>query len=58
MTFIQLLQIIAASCLLTLTAVMLLRSVRQRLSLWLEWQLPPRHLKLSGIRRRAPPPPL
>lgn len=54
MMYSQLLQVIAASCLMTLALVLLLRAVRQRLQRWFQRLLSPRYLKPCGVRRRAP----
>ncbi|HCS41857.1 MAG TPA: cellulose biosynthesis protein BcsF [Pseudomonas sp.] len=54
MMYSQLLQVIAASCLMTLALVLLLRAVQQRLQRWSRRHLSPRYLKPCGVRRRAP----
>ncbi|MBC3956918.1 cellulose biosynthesis protein BcsF [Pseudomonas triticifolii] len=58
MTFIQLVQVMAASCLLTIASMLMLRRFRHHLTRWLEQQLPPRHLKFRGVRRRVPAAPV
>ena len=54
MMYSQLLQVIAASCLMTLALMLLLRAVRQHLQRWFRRLLSPRYLKPCGVRRRAP----
>ena len=54
MMYSQLLQVIAASCLMTLALVLLLRAVEQRALRWFRRHLSPRYLKPCGVRRRAP----
>jgi cellulose biosynthesis operon protein BcsF/YhjT len=54
MMYSQLLQVIAASCLMTLALMLLLRAVRQHLQRWFQRLLSPRYLKPCGVRRRAP----
>lgn len=58
MSFLQLLQVIAASCLLTVALMLVLRSTHQRLNAWLQSHLLPRYLKPCGVRRRQPAPPI
>jgi cellulose biosynthesis operon protein BcsF/YhjT len=58
MNFVQLLQVIAASCLLTIALMLVLRSTHQRLNRWLQSHLLPRYLKPRGVRRRLPAPPV
>ena len=53
MMYSQLLQVIAASCLMTVALVLLLRAVRQRALRWSLRHLSPRYLKPCGVRRRA-----
>ncbi|NBA97829.1 cellulose biosynthesis protein BcsF [Pseudomonas sp. R5(2019)] len=54
MMYSQLLQVIAASCLMTVALVLLLRAVHQRLQRWSQRHLSPRYLKPCGVRRRVP----
>ena len=54
MNFAQLLQVIAATCLLTVAFMLVMRALQQRVQRWLQRYLPPRYLKARGIRRRAP----
>jgi hypothetical protein len=58
MMYSQLLQVILASCLLTMASMLMLRSARKRMVLWFEQQLSPRHLKFHGIRHRTPTAPV
>ena len=54
MNFAQLLQVIAATCLLTVAFMLVMRTLKQSVQRWLQRYLPPRYLKPRGIRRRAP----
>ena len=54
MNFVQLLQVIAATCLLTVAFMLVMRTLQQRVQRWLQRYLPPRYLKPRGVRRRAP----
>lgn len=53
MIYTQLLQVIAASCLLTLALTLFLSRTHQRVTQWFQRHLPPRYLKPYGVRRRA-----
>lgn len=54
MSYTQLLQVMAASCLMTVAFMLVLRSFRQRLNRWFQRYLPPRYLQPRGVRRRTP----
>lgn len=54
MNYAELLQVIAASCLLTVAFLLVLRRFQQGLTLWFQRYLPPRNLKPRGVRRREP----
>ena len=54
MNYAQLLQVIAASCLVTVAIMLVLRKLQQCVQRWLQRYLPPRYLKPRGVRRRAP----
>ncbi|WP_426116321.1 cellulose biosynthesis protein BcsF [Pseudomonas sp. DSP3-2-2] len=58
MNFTQLLQVIAASCLMTVAFMLVLRSFGQHIKRWLQRYLPPRYLQPRGVRRRAPAAPV
>jgi cellulose biosynthesis operon protein BcsF/YhjT len=54
MNFTQLLQVIAASCLMTVAAMLVLRSLVQRINRGLQRYMQPRYLQSRGVRRRKP----
>lgn len=53
MIYTQLLQVIFASCLLTLALTLFLSRTHQRATQWFQRHLPPRYLKPYGVRRRS-----
>jgi cellulose biosynthesis operon protein BcsF/YhjT len=54
MNYSQLLQVIAASCLMTVALMLVLRSLLQRFNRLLQQYLSPRYLQSRGVRRRKP----
>ena len=54
MSYVQLLQVIAASCLMTVAIMLVLRSFLQRFNRLLQQYLSPRYLQPRGVRRRKP----
>jgi cellulose biosynthesis operon protein BcsF/YhjT len=54
MNYVQLLQVIAASCLMTVALMLALRSLLQRFNRLLQRYLSPRYLQPRGVRRRKP----
>ncbi|MHA6136376.1 cellulose biosynthesis protein BcsF [Pseudomonas mohnii] len=52
MNYAQLLQVIAASCLMTVAFMLALRSLLQRFNRLLQQYLSPRYLQPRGVRRR------
>jgi cellulose biosynthesis operon protein BcsF/YhjT len=54
MSYVQLLQVIAASCLMTVALMLVLRSFLQRFNRLLQRYLSPRYLQPRGVRRRKP----
>lgn len=53
MNFVQLLQVVGVTALVTLALALLLLRLRATLRGWLRRRLPPRYLKPLGIRHRA-----
>lgn len=54
MNYTQLVQVIAASCLMTVALMLVLRSLLKRINRELQRYLPPRYLQSRGVRRRKP----
>jgi cellulose biosynthesis operon protein BcsF/YhjT len=54
MNYSQLLQTIAATCLMTVALMLVLRSLLQRFNRGLQRYLQPRFLQPRGVRRRKP----
>ena len=52
MKYAELLQVIAASCLMTVALMLVLGRFHLNLKLWFQRYLPPRYLKPRGVRRR------
>ncbi|KIY40557.1 BcsF-like protein [Pseudomonas sp. 10-1B] len=53
MNFVQLLQVIAITALVTLGLALLVLRLRAAMRAWLRRRLSPRYLKPLGVRRRA-----
>ncbi|MDG6400108.1 cellulose biosynthesis protein BcsF [Pseudomonas quasicaspiana] len=53
MKYAELLQVIAASCLMTVALMLVLGRFHLSLKLWFQRYLPPRYLKPRGVRRRV-----
>ncbi|MFJ7004872.1 cellulose biosynthesis protein BcsF [Pseudomonas putida] len=53
MNFVQLLQVIAITALVTFALALLVHRLRVALRGWLRRRLPPRYLKPLGVRHRA-----
>ncbi|MEX5503361.1 cellulose biosynthesis protein BcsF [Pseudomonas putida] len=53
MNFVQLLQVIAITALVTFALALLVQRLRVALRGWLRRRLPPRYLKPLGVRHRA-----
>lgn len=54
MTFMELVQVIALTCGVTVLLTLFSQRIRQYLKAHFEQYLPPRYLKPCGVRRRAP----
>ncbi|WP_095098643.1 cellulose biosynthesis protein BcsF [Pseudomonas sp. Irchel 3A5] len=53
MNYAELLQVIAATCLMTVALMLVLGRFHLSLKLWFQRYLPPRYLKPHGVRRRV-----